>query len=1729
VTYVRSESRDIAQIEIRRSKIEDNWNEFQQVQAAIEETAEAEQNKNEHFPYREDFEELYFKIATEATKMINAKKKKDVDEMVLSDERRGDVDLIQPQAMIKLPALDIPIFSGQYEEWSSFYDIFLALIHTNKSLTAIQKFYYLRSFLSSDAKECIKCLETTAANYEAAWSTLIARYNNTKILIQTHVKNIVELPSVKDKSSVNLRKLSDTLNSNIRALEALGEKPYDWGPLLSHIVCAKLDNETRKDWEIQAAKDKIPSIRELTRFIEERFRILESVESSRDINNKAVPAAAGKGKEQAKTNNITKGGQKYSANFVSTTTLKCYICNLEHTIYKCPTFLTLPISERIEKIACLKLCKICLRKHEGKCFSRFCFKCSKPHNTLLHLQQKKVSDSEGSGKDVETAKNRHEPVIDATSSTTAHANNNYERVLLATAVVRVINPCGKSSFARVLLDSGSMNNFISTELVNSLSLRQKKTDHVVSGIGGTTQNITSTAWLKIKSCVNDYELNIQALMVKKITGNLPTKFISENGPRPANIILADPLYNVPQKIDILIGAVHFFEILGKQQYLSLNGPSYQETRFGFVASGSVQGTVHNKISVAHISTNLENDEYSDIEKLIKQFWQSEEYIGPTPYTIEEKACTEHFNNTVRREEGGRFVVQLPFRKNLSKLGKSYAIAKRRLLSIERRLDKNPALKCEYVKFMREYESLGHMTYVSNEEIDIPEKMCYLAHHCVLNLNSSTTKLRVVFDASTKTETGVSLNDVLLKGPVIQDDLIYILARFRVHNFVISADIRKMYRQINVSKEHQDFQRILWRENSNSPIKIFKLNTITYGTVPASYLATACLQKLAEDEYKHNTEISIAISRDFYMDDFLSGAPTKAEAIKLRDRLIEIMATAKMELGKWSSNDSSVLNVITHTEKEQKNVHEINDSFTKILGMYWNAETDSFHFKINLDEDKQTAPVTKRDILSDIARIFDPLGLVGPVVIRAKLMLQVLWQAQVKWCEPVSDDIQCEWNGYKTELLKLNDLRIPRQITMKDKICDMQIHGFSDASEKAYGCCLYLRCSDKAGNHCSNLICAKSKVAPMKTVSLPRLELCAAQLLTRVAYKIISKMQLKLSKHHYWTDSKVTLCWIKSTSKKWKTFVSHRVGEIQEKTSLTEWFHVKGSENPADIISRGCSPTELSRYTLWWHGPEWLIQNEEHWPVVQQEEISNEFVDMPEQKGLSVSGVTISENDLIVHRYSSIKKMSRIIAYCMRFKSNCLSRKQNNERKNGFLQPYEIKQAKTIMVKIVQNHYFSREVQQLLTNKQVSKKSPLYRLIPYLDEAGIIRVGGRLKYAASISIFRRHPAVLPAKSIFTQNLIREEHEDLMHGGSQAVLASIRERYWPINGRNVTRNVVRKCVICFKQRPTIVQPIMGDLPKDRVEPSRAFLKCGIDYAGPFLLKSGLRKNSPIIKAYVCLFICFSTRAVHLELVSDLSTDAFLRALNRFFDRRGRSLVMYSDNATNFVGANRQLKELYELLQGDDHQIKTAEMLSTLGVEWRFIPPRSPHFGGLWEAGIKSMKYLLRRVLGDAHLTYEELLTILTRAEACLNSRPLTPISSDPNDLIPLAPSHFLIGDSLNAIPEIDETSVPSNRLNRWRRVSQYSQNLWKRWSSEYLSQLQERSKWARTNGPKLKVGSVVLLKDENLPPLQWRMGRVSKVTRGKDEVVRVAEVQTAGGTVSRAVRKLCPLPFEENSEE
>jgi len=397
---------------------------------------------------------------------------------------------------------------------------------------------------------------------------------------------------------------------------------------------------------------------------------------------------------------------------------------------------------------------------------------------------------------------------------------------------------------------------------------------------------------------------------------------------------------------------------------------------------------------------------------------------------------------------------------------------------------------------------------------------------------------------------------------------------------------------------------------------------------------------------------------------------------------------------------------------------------------------------------------------------------------------------------------------------------------------------------------------------------------------------------------------------------------------------------------------------------------------------------------------------------------------------------------------------------------EFNDSKERLIKIVQQQHFSSEINCLKQSQNVSNKSKLRFWRPWFDKKNVLRVGGRLNKTESISIDARNPILLPAKSALTKLIFEYEHRRLLHAGPQALLSGVREQFWPMDGRNIARKTVHKCVQCFRTKPVICQPICGDLPKDRVEPRRPFEVCGVDYAGPILVKTSLRRNAQMTKGYICVFICFVTKAVHLELVGDLSTNAFLAALRRFWSRRGMSKTIYSDNGTNFVGANRQLRELRELFLSELHKEQVQEFATEIGVQWKFIPPRAPHFGGLWEAAVKSVKGHLRRILGNAMLIYEELFTVLVRIEACLNSRPITPLSSDPTDLKALTPGHFLTGSSLNDIPDTDISTMSPNRLRRWQRTVQLTQQIWYRWRTEYLSQLQGRQKWVQSKGAQLK---------------------------------------------------------------
>ncbi|GFX04812.1 integrase catalytic domain-containing protein [Trichonephila clavipes] len=472
----------------------------------------------------------------------------------------------------------------------------------------------------------------------------------------------------------------------------------------------------------------------------------------------------------------------------------------------------------------------------------------------------------------------------------------------------------------------------------------------------------------------------------------------------------------------------------------------------------------------------------------------------------------------------------------------------------------------YKEFMNEYELLGHMEEIKNETLD--KINYYIPHHSVYKPEKTSTPLRVVFDASAKTTSGFSLNSILLNGGIIQQDLFSIVSRFRKHEYAFSADIKKMYRQILVDPNQRDLQRIMWKTSADAPVKTYTLATVTYGTVSAPFLATRTLRALADEEKAEFPDAADVICNDSYMDDILSGESTLEGAKKLQTRLSQLLQRGGFELHKWVSNSPELLKDLSASSYVFDK--EFQDAPVKTLGMLWDPKVDCLTYKVKISD---KVNFSKRDVLSEIARLYDPLGLIGPIVTKAKIFIQELWKIKLDWSEQLPPDAMEEWMNFYQKLAKVNNFKIPRCILLPATI-RIEIHGFSDASERAYAAVVYIKCFNESGQSQTRLLCSKFRVAPLKTLTIPSLELSAALLLSRLVKKVVPILQLPIHKIWMWTDSTIALAWIKTEPHKLKTFVSNRVAEIQALSKDYHWKHVSSKNNPADLISRGCNVDEL---------------------------------------------------------------------------------------------------------------------------------------------------------------------------------------------------------------------------------------------------------------------------------------------------------------------------------------------------------------------------------------------------------------------------------------------------------------------------------------------------------------------------------------------------------------------------
>lgn len=1705
------ETATLSQVKYHSDTLSEYYREFLKIQSTIEDYDEKELESNiriemdrQYFAYKPLLDE----------KQLNLKEARKDN----ASSRGGNVKNEELSFTPKLPDLMIEIFEGAPEKWRAFIESYNNHIHNNTKLNDMTKFQYLRNLTKGEGARPIQSIEFIADNYEEARRLLIDRFDKPNQIAEHHIRGLFSLKRIEKATSSNILFLLDEVNSHLRSLQTLGRPTNYWDDLIIHLIVTKLDSDSRAKWREFAPSDCLPSFKDMTKFLNSRSHKL--------LGFKIESSSSGQTSSQSKqSSSSNKYNQSRSSLQVSKKTYHCVLCNTDgHTLMRCQSFKELSIADRRSTAERMKLCFNCLRTSHSanNCPNTgVCLVCKSKHHTLLHLSPSTTASTSPLPSSIHTqstAQSCTSATVVQSSDTAASLisssrASNY--VILATALVEVFDKFDSPIIARALLDSGSQVDLMTESFASRLGIKTSSSSINLLGLGCSDNTSSQSAIIRLRSRLNHVSMQLEVQLLPKIIVDQPSiRIDSSQWSIPSNIKLADPKFNEPRKVDLLLGADMYLELqsiglfrIGKEL------PFLQNTQLGWVVAGR---TLIPPASPSSICTVTYEHSSERLDQLLERFWAFDDTANTTTSdSIFDTECDQHFVHTYSRDATGRFIVRLPFVANCDTLGDSSTLARKRFLNVERRLNKYPKLHEPYHSFMSEYLALGHMKLVTS----IEHNNYYLPHHCVLKADSSSTPLRVVFDGSAKSSSGMSLNDTLMNGPVVQNDLFANILRFRTHAFAMSADITKMYRQIKVNESDQQYQYIFWRFNSNEPIQTYKLTTVTYGTKSAPYQATRCLLQLAIDSANEFPAASVAIQNDFYVDNLLTGANSIEQAIQLKSEITTILKGAGLPLRKWCANNLATISDIPDSDREQF-IHFDEGEFIKTLGLFWQSNLDNLRVNVN-SPSNETSKVTKRIVISEVAKIFDPIGLVSPIVVCGKLFMQVLWNLRVDWDEALSMQHHTFWCNFRAELPKLNSLLIPRHLF---KGCvnptSIQLHGFADASERAYGAAIYVRSILADETVHVALLCSKSRVAPMKKLTIPRLELCAMQLLVHLVQKVLSTINFSIDEIFYWSDSMIALYWLNSPASRWQTFVANRVADIQRNSIIKNWHHVKSEMNPADMTSRGALPKDIISSQIWWNGPLFLQSSHQSWQEPLQEICVDE---VPEQRirASSLIATRRPPNEILWHLEqvtSSYEKLLRIASYMSRFYKNA----QNpSSRSSGPLSVNEIINGTNLIVRLVQMQCFPELYVGLQGLNYVVRDSALKSLSLFIDSDRIIRVGGRLQCSA-LSYSAKHPALLPHDHYFTLMIANFFHRKNLHVGPQGLLAFIRQQFWPINGRQIVKSVCRNCVLCSRVRPRFLRQQMADLPQERVSIAPPFYNVGVDYAGPFYIHYRIRGKSPT-KTYLAIFVCLATKAVHLELASDLTTASFIGAFRRFIATRGLCKKVFSDNGTNFVGANAELHELYQLLRDSNLNEKLHEICDIDKIEWTFMPAGSPHFGGIYEAAVKSAKFHLRRIIGSSSLTYEELNTLFKQVEAVLNSRPLVPLASD-NELDVLTPGHFLIGRPLNAIAEVNlQDDRNLSYLKRWELVNYLYKTFWSCWSRQYLQELQHRYYW-QDKHRNLPLGSIVMIKDDNQPPLKWKLGRVIALHPGADNLVRVVTLKTASGTTQRSITKLCPLPIE-----
>ncbi|XP_029171118.1 uncharacterized protein LOC114940560 [Nylanderia fulva] len=1054
-----------------------------------------------------------------------------------------------------LPRINLPQFSGKFKDWPAYRDLFSSMVLGDASLTKIEQLHYLKISVKGDAEQLIRNLPSTEENLEDAWELLTTYFENKRLLVRSYLTAFTSLPRLKAPSADGLRRLFHGVLTTVGALKGIGRPISDCTDLFVHLVVELLDAETRREWESSLRRSsEPPSYDKLREFLQEQLMTWEVLQSVKTV---APAKPTEKSSRSSRSSHVGTRG--------SDPNRSCPLCKRDHFIAYCEQYKKKTVSEKREAINTHQRCWNCLGRHLlADCKShKACATCSGRHHTTLHDAFAAVALP---------------ATASSSSTTTVHVARRPPRecgpALLATARVFVADRVGTRHAVRALIDPGSETSLIAESLAQRLRLPRTPSSVAIFGVGGIQTGVThGRITATVSSRDGHFALAVLPLVFPRLTVYGGTsEGEARSWPHLDGLELADPEFHRRDAVELLLGADVYLDLALPEGFRrgGPREPGALLTRFGWVLLGVV-GAGH----VAAPVSSLQCSTGDDLVALVRRFWETEEPPrAALPLTADEQECKDHFVRTHVRLEDGRYQVRLPFRPGLPDLSSTRRTASRLLDVMRRRFIHDREFGLLYRDFMNEYLTLGHMSPVSAASLSPGSRICFLPHHGVLRSSSTTSKIRVVFNGSARTGGGSSLNNWLLTGRNLLPSLADTLTRWRRHRYVFVADIKMMYRQIQLHRNDRDLQRILWTEGDE--VKEFQLNTVTYGLASAPYLAIRVLHQLAIDEVGRFPLGADVLRQDVYMDDVLTGAATLDAADDLLNQVAALCTAGGFPLRKWAANDDRLLVKIplAHRLDVMTGARLPSESHS-VLGLRWNPREDVLSLSVR---PTSTALPTKRSVLSQTARLFDPLGWLAPIIVRAKLLVQSAWIQQLDWDAPLTRDDAAEWTRLEVELPLLEEIRVPRWFQSDAANNSQQLHGFCDASERAYAAVIYLR-GVINGQPDMTLVVAKTKVAPVKRVSLPRLELCGATFLAKLAEHVRSSLGLEGSAVHLWTDSTVTLGWIRGHPARWTTFVANRVAEIHRENQDAKWRHVPGRDNPADCASRGVSPRELLRHPL----------------------------------------------------------------------------------------------------------------------------------------------------------------------------------------------------------------------------------------------------------------------------------------------------------------------------------------------------------------------------------------------------------------------------------------------------------------------------------------------------------------------------------------------------------------------